>query len=313
MNLKNAPQPIPYQGSKRRQVPIILRHLPKDTATLWEPFVGSGATTIGAAFSRSAERYVVGDTLGPLVGIWKLILDSPVELCDRYEEIWTAQLQDPRTYYDQIRDEFNTSQEPAKLLYLIARCVKNAIRFNGEGKFNQSPDNRRLGMKPPLLRRRVLAVHALLADRTSAVCEDYVLSLERADRYDVVYMDPPYMGVSGTRDARYHQGLDYDRFLVDLSNANQRGISYMVSFDGRCGTKSYGPGLPAALELTKIEVHVGRSSQATLNGRLDETVESLYLSRSLMERLQADEVKVDRVMSVKPRSDSVHQVSLFPA
>ena len=167
-------------------------------------------------------------------------------------------------------------------------------------------------MKPPLLRRRVLAVHDVLRDRTKAVCQDYVWSLERADRDDVVYMDPPYMGVSGTRDARYHKGLDYDRFLVELSNANLRGVSFMVSFDGRCGTKSYGPGLPAALELTKIDVHVGRSSQPTLNGRVDETVESLYLSRSLMERLRSDEVTVDRAISVKATSETADQVQMFP-
>jgi len=65
MNLKNAPQPIPYQGSKRSQVPIILRHLPRDTATLWEPFVGSGATTIGAAVAGSAQRFAIGDSLEP--------------------------------------------------------------------------------------------------------------------------------------------------------------------------------------------------------------------------------------------------------
>lgn len=300
MNLKNAPQPIPYQGSKRSQVPIILRHLPKDTATLWEPFVGSGATTIGAAIAGSAQRFAIGDSLEPLIGIWRLILEDPERLCREYAEVWNAQLADPRAYYDRIRDEFNEGQDPVQLLYLIARCVKNAIRFNGDGRFNQSPDKRRLGMKPALLRKRVTEVHAALKGRSRATCGDYAVALQEAEPEDVVYMDPPYMGVSGTRDARYHQGLDYDRFLVELSKANRRTVSYMVSFDGRCGERSYGPGLPDTLGLERIDIHVGRSSQATLNGRADETVESLYLSPALLDRLRSRAIIVPREASVKP-------------
>lgn len=292
MKLVNAPQPIPYQGSKRRLVPLILRYVPADTRAHYEPFVGSGAVTIGAAISKSAQRFVVGDSLGPLVGIWQQILDRPLQLVDAYERIWGAQLAAPRGYYDAVRDEFNQTQDPARLLYLIARCVKNAVRYNADGKFNQSPDRRRLGMKPALLRARVVEVHQLLKDRTTAVCADYAQSLRQAEPVDLVYMDPPYMGVSGGRDARYHQGLDYERFVAELEHANLRGVSYIVSFDGRCGERTYGPGLPDVLRLHHIEVHAGRSSQATLNGRADETVESLYLSPALIERLQAQKAEL---------------------
>ena len=55
----------------------------------------------------------------------------------------------------------------------------------------------------------------------------------------------------------------------------------MISYDGRLGTCSYGEPLPACLDLTVIELEAGRSSQATLLGRDDVTVESLYVSRSL--------------------------------
>jgi DNA adenine methylase len=285
-----APQPIPYQGSKRRLAPIILRHLPGDAATLYEPFVGSGAVTIAAAMAGRARAFVVGDTLAPLVGIWDAMLHRSALLADRYEAIWEAQHVDPRAHFDAVRASFNRERDPAQLLYLVARCVKNAVRFNADGDFNQSPDNRRLGVKPAALRRRVDAVHALLAGRARAVCADYGDSLRAAARDDVVYLDPPYLGVSGGRDGRYHQGLDYPRFVADLAAANARGVSYLVSFDGRSGAKTYGPDLPESLALHKSEIHVGRSSQATLNGRTDETVESLYLSPALVARLRADGV-----------------------
>lgn len=310
MNLKNAPQPIPYQGSKRQQVPVILRYIPSDTATLWEPFVGSGAVTIGAAANSVGQSFVMGDSLEALAGIWDLILRNPQDLCERYEAIWNGQLENPRAYYDQVRDEFNQTKDPAKLLYLIARCVKNAVRFNSDGAFNQSPDNRRLGMRPALLRDRVQLVHKLLAQRAVVRSGDYSLALRAAGPLDVVYMDPPYMGVSGTRDSRYYQGLDYERFVAELGAANERGVSFLVSFDGRCGGRTYGPGLPEYLGLEKTEIHVGRSSQSTLNGGADETVESLYFSPALKSRITERGVRLTSSNSVKS-SVARKQLSMF--
>ena len=43
----------------------------------------------------------------------------------------------------------------------------------------------------------------------------------------------------------------------------------------------YGPALPVELGAQRLELHAGRSSQATLNGRDERTVESLYVSASL--------------------------------
>ena len=304
-----APQPIPYQGSKRKQVPIILGYIPSDTETLYEPFAGSAAVTIGAAASNSARRFSISDSLKPLTEIWTLIVEAPDLLSDEYSRIWEAQLADPRAYFDQVRLEFNQQRQPAQLLYLLARCVKNAIRFNSNGEFNQSPDNRRLGMKPALLRERVNQVHALLAQRAEVWCGDYLSALEDASPKDVVYMDPPYVGVSGVRDQRYHQQLDYERFVLALAKANSRQVSYLVSFDGRCGDKEYGPGLPDSLGLSKIDVHVGRSSQATLAGREEETVESLYLSPALMDRLSAHKVRMNPTADIRKHTKT-QQLSL---
>ncbi|HND30430.1 MAG TPA: DNA adenine methylase, partial [Myxococcota bacterium] len=97
------PQPIPYQGSKRRQVKVLLEYFPGDTQTLWEPFVGSGATTIGAAVAGAARHFVLSDSLAPLVGIWAMILQTPEELVAAYTRLWQAQHEDPRAAYDAVR------------------------------------------------------------------------------------------------------------------------------------------------------------------------------------------------------------------
>lgn len=62
------PHPIPYQGSKRKLASAIDRHLPESIATFYEPFAGSAAMTIHAAHNRRASRFVIGDSLEPMVG-----------------------------------------------------------------------------------------------------------------------------------------------------------------------------------------------------------------------------------------------------
>lgn len=65
---------------------------------------------------------------------------------------------------------------------------------------------------------------------------------------------------------------------------NEMRMFYVVSYDGRTG-KSQGLLLPQALELRHLYLPAGRSTQATLLGQARETVESLYLSPILVERL----------------------------
>jgi DNA adenine methylase len=279
--MPSVPQPIPYQGSKRQLAPIILSYLPLKTGVFYEPFAGSAAISLAMASQHRAQRLVLSDSLPALVQIWSQILHIPTALADAYTGIWEASSSDPRAHYDSIRTEFNQDHAPAKLLYLITRCVKNAVRFNQQGQFNQSPDKRRLGMSPARMRARIQQAHTLLSGKAEAECCDYAEILHQATPADLVYMDPPYMGVSGKGDVRYYQGLDLGRFIDELDLAQSRKLAFAISFDGRLGTRSYGPGLPESLGLTRIELKAGRSSQATLHGRAEETVESLYLSKAL--------------------------------
>jgi DNA adenine methylase len=248
--------------------------------------VGSGAFTLGVASLGGARFFSLGDTLAPLVGIWSHLIEAPIPLCDAYEALWRAQAEDPRAFYDEVRARFHREQQPAQLLFLLARCVKNAVRFNAAGHFNQSPDRRRLGVRPERLRPRILLAHALLTDRALARREDYGEALARAKPGDLLYLDPPYVGVSGGRDRRYHAPLDLGRFVRALAEANARGLSFLVSLDGHRGERVYGPGLPETLGCARVELSAGPSSQATLHGRREETFESLYLSPALLDRLR---------------------------
>jgi DNA adenine methylase len=240
---------------------------------------------MAAAANSLGVNYHINDLNKPLMDLWLAIVESPYEIAAKYETLWRNQSGDLRHFYNKVRSEFNRTGRPDLFLYLLARCVKGSVRYNANGEFNQSPDNRRRGMKPQLMRMQIVGASSYLKGKTTITASNYRDILGKVTKDDLVYMDPPYQGVCGNKDTRYLQNVQFCDFVQALDELNNRGIKYLVSYDGRTGAKTHGKRLPDELDLTLIELHAGRSSQATLLGRNDETIESLYLSRALTDRL----------------------------
>ncbi len=281
----NIPHPIPYQGSKRQLAATILRYLPAQMDALIEPFAGSGALSIAAASKKCCKRVILNDINPALMTLWQFLVHEPERLANFYERLWMAQSGRERTFYDLVRKRFNQTHHPGYFLYLLARCVKASVRYNAQGEFNQSPDNRRKGRQPEKMRDDILQVSHLLRHNITLLNQDYRLVVKTATPDDVVYFDPPYQGVYASSDPRYLTTIDYDIFVDELSRLNERQIPFIVSYDGRTGQKKFGQPLPLSLNLMHIELDAGWSSQATLLGRVERTYESLYLSPALMAKI----------------------------
>lgn len=297
------PQPIPYQGSKRNLADRILSYFPDIVELLIEPFTGSAAISIAAAYHGSATQFHLNDINEPLMNLLSKIIEDPDEISDQYEALWHQQTGDERGFYKQVRDDFNCTNRPDLLLYLLARCVKAAVRYNARGGFSQSPDNRRKGRSPQNMRLDIETVSRLLKGRTLITSLDYkqVLAGDIGDN-NIIYMDPPYQGVCTGKDPRYFCAVDPQEFSDELRKLTERNVMFIVSYDGRLGVKQYGRVLPSDLGMVRIEIEVGRSSQSTLLGRDDVTFESLYLSSTLVKRTSLLPIKLNEI---------VQQLNLF--
>src|SRR5437879_6216847 len=96
------PQPFPYQGSKRNLASAILGYFPEGVGTLIEPFAGSGAITLAAAATDSAQNFVINDFNKPLGELWRAILNSPEKVSRQYESLWRTQHSNRRRFYDEV-------------------------------------------------------------------------------------------------------------------------------------------------------------------------------------------------------------------
>lgn len=275
------PHPIPYQGSKRSLAPIISNYLPNDIEVWFEPFAGSAAMSIWVARHKNVRKIILADSLLAITELWTAILAKPDQTAARYEEIWTGQIAADKEYFNLVRERFNRDHDPVDLLYLLCRCVKNAVRFNAKGNFTQSVDKRRLGMRPDKMRRAITEASSLLGGKTEVRGGDWLNTIKDAGNRDYIYMDPPYLGTSIGRDRRYAEWMSQERLIEGLRDLRQRKLRFALSYDGKCGERVYGPPLPSNLGLTHLLIHAGRSSQATLNGSAEDTFESLYLSHGI--------------------------------
>lgn len=284
------PHIVQYQGSKRILASQILQYMPRKFSRLLEPFAGMAAITIAVSKEQRARHYYINDINKPVICLLQEAIDNPGELVKKYTTVWKEQFH----YHDghikhfyHVRNCFNAGEQTAEnMLYLLARCVKGSVRYGKNGNFNQSPDKRRHGTNPKNIAENVNAISSLLKGRTTFTAVDYRQVLETAIPGDLVYMDPPYQGVSSTRDNRYFSGIDFDDFSDAIETLNRKGVDYLISYDGVCGGKEYGNELPQSLDCTKFLLNAGLSTQATLLGKRNTTYESLYVSKNLAGELR---------------------------
>ena len=277
MNRK-VPHIVQYQGSKRKLAPKILQYLPNKFERLVEPFSGMAAISVATALEKRANSYLINDLNAPLVNMLQEAIENPERLFQDYSKVWNEQFEYGENHvqhFYEVREYFNNGEEtPANMLYLLARCVKGAVRYGKNGKFNQSPDKRRHGTNPETLKRNIYVISSLLNGKTCFSTYDYHDVFEMARPGDLVYMDPPYQGVTNVRDNRYYAGIKFDEFVKSLEILNKKKVNYLISYDGECGGKEYGEDLPESLRCKKILLNAGLSSQSLLLGKKATTFES---------------------------------------
>lgn len=261
---------IKWSGSKRSQSEKIKSYLPNTFNTYYEPFIGGGSIL----YTIQPKKAICGDICIPLINLWNEIKNNPEKLAEEYRVRWTRlQEEGYQTYYE-IRDTFNKKRSPEDLLFLSRTCVNGLIRFNAAGDFNNSLHHTRPGISPDSLKNIIFdwSEHIQCAE---FVAQEYFETTANAQRGDLVYLDPPYFHTKG----RYYGTIDFERFLLYLESLNQKGIKYMLSFDGIRGEDTFIVDLPKNLYKRHEFIPSGNSSfKKVMDKENMQVLESLYLN-----------------------------------
>lgn len=264
---------IKWSGSKRSIAPLIARLQPL-SIKYFEPFVGGGAMLQ----FRPCPSAVAGDVIVELIELWKAIRDNPDFTANQYEIRWQRlQKEGYKTYYD-IRSSFNLTRNPHDLFFLSRTCVNGLIRFNKNGEFNNSLHHTRPGINPDRL-RTLLCRWSKTIKEVDFIVSDYRETLAQTKEGDLVFLDPPYAGTKG----RYiPKEFDLAIFAAELEKLNEKGVNWILTFDGKAGNRSYNATLSPTLYKVKLGLPTGNSPFTKLmRTGIDAVLESVYLNFDL--------------------------------
>lgn len=266
---------IKWSGSKRNQSEEIIKKFPKDIKTYYEPFVGGGSVLFQLMNSDiKVENYICSDLNEDLINLWHMIMKSPKELCEKYNEFWTelssiSDIEKRKEYYYNVRKRFNMYRKPEDFMFLSRTCANGLIRFNLKGEFNTSFNSARLGIKPSKLEEIVYQWSNLLNEKkVEFICQDYrkINPIEG----DLIYLDPPYANIKGM----YQGQIDYSVFWDFLLNQK---ANYILSFDGKTGEKDMTVEIPKKIYDEHHYIYNGISGFGKIHNKQEYIKESLYI------------------------------------
>ena len=260
---------IRWTGTKRIQASMIVSRFPKEVATYYEPFLGSGAVLHELLKSGiSVKRYRCSDTCEPLIELWRLIRSDPATIARRYEEMHSTLCKRGQDFYCEVRDRFNRQHDPCDFFFVLRTCRNSWVRFNLEGKFNVGFHHNRTGIPPEEVHALLLDWHSLLTmnDVRFAV-RDYREIRSRSR--DVLYVDPPYYS---PRTQIYAGMVDFEELWKWMK---RQRASRFLSLNGFVNGDDRRVDVPAHLYDEHLQLEAGTGSLNT-NGPVHVT-NSLYV------------------------------------
>ena len=251
--------PIFYMGNKLRLLPKLVPLFPKDVATFYDVFGGSGCVAANAM----AERVVYNEINPNIVNLHKMFQENGAEWVDSQITKYIKQYNlnsegicvqqnnpntaEARTHYEEnylkFRDAYNHSQRDIAMLYTLTfYSFSNLIRFNSKNEFNMPYGNRCYTQEHKYIINRWCSALAkrpfeiLNRDAFDVLADVY----NSGNTKDFVYCDCPYFNTMAIyNESRAFGGWSIDddyrlfKWLEDLDSHNIRwGLSNVFANKG---------------------------------------------------------------------------------
>ena len=215
--------PIKCQGKKTKLVSHIKELYSKlklDNSVYYEPFMGSGIV----GFNIEPERAIFSDNNPYIIKFYNSIKSNELDLDTIrifLEEEGKKLLESGKDYYNLVRDRFNKDGNILDFLFLNRCCFNGLMRFNRNGKFNVpycKKDDKLSSDYIDKIIDQVKKVKELL-DRHpdwQFICSDWKDIVKDAKEEDIIYCDPPYLGLFSTYYTEYD--INNEKELQDFLN-----------------------------------------------------------------------------------------------
>jgi DNA adenine methylase len=190
---------IKWAGGKGQLIPQIIRLIPTRFARYFEPFLGGGAVFF--QLSSLDRNAFLSDINYELINAYKVIKNHVEELIPKLIYHQNEYNKSPKKYYYNLRDStgvMNKINKAARFIALNKTCYNGLYRVNKNGLFNVPIGRYK---NPIICDADNLRKMSVVLKRSGSYLEvsDYKkILVEKAERDDFVYLDPPFYPISNT-------------------------------------------------------------------------------------------------------------------
>lgn len=284
MSIEVQPQPfLRWAGGKRKLAGFIANSFPTnldyDSAHYYEPFLGGGALAfyIGqkeSPFYIPGSRIYLSDTNPDLISAYQVLRDDPLTLMKNLKRLGKHT---DREAFEKVRASRPVTKIDiaARFIYLNKTCFNGLWRVNSKGEFNVPWGKLQ---NPRIFDESILKANANRLHGAKIAKRDFLSQLKRAQKGDLVYLDPPYIPLSSSSSFSKYSKLDFDisnheQLASCIESLTQRGVFVILSNSDTSETRKIFGG---SMNLYQISVGRSISAKSESRKRVNEIIATNY-------------------------------------
>jgi DNA adenine methylase len=219
---------LKWAGNKHRIIEHIKNSLPKGERLI-EPFIGSATVFLNTQY----PSYLLADSNHDLIQLYQHLQKEEQFFINYCRIFFDTKFNTAKEFY-RLRNLFNESKEnrirAALFLYLNKHCFNGLARFNQKGEFN-TPFSY---YKTPYFPEKEMQFFCKQAKNAQIIHADFTSTLALAKYGDIIYCDPPYVGLSRTANFTHYTATGFSneqqKHLADTAKAlADQGIIVIIS------------------------------------------------------------------------------------
>ena len=295
--LKSETYPIvKWVGGKRQLMFELLINMPNSYNRYFEPFIGGGALF----FELQPQNGYISDMNEELINLYSTVKDNVYELIADLNKHEVS-----KEYFLEIRNLDRTEkystlsniEKASRFIYLNRTCFNGLYRVNSQGQFNVPFGNYK---NPRIVDVDNLINCSKLLKNTEIKCADFSAILEKVQKGDFVYFDPPYVPLNETSSFTSYtkDGFDLDmqfKLKEVCDELDSRGVMFMLS---NSDTKFVNE-LYANYEIKKVFASRAVNANANIYDFMREP-EKIKISKKGKKKLMAVRALVKRALVAMP-------------
>lgn len=222
---------IKWVGGKKRLFLDIKKYAPKKFNKYIEPFLGGGYVFLNMDF----EKAIINDGNQKLINVYLQIKYNWQQLITELKK-----MENKKIDFYKIRDEEklksfqkkSDAYKAARFIYLNKHCFNGMYRENSKGYFNVPKG--RYSKINLYNEKNFEMIHKKLNNNVEIISNDFYTTLDRIEKNDFVYLDPPYDPIDKTKSFTTYLKDNFDKqdqikLKEYCDEVNKKGAFFMQS------------------------------------------------------------------------------------